>query len=241
MKKFILTIFFAASVFLGLGQTNVSLQAGYHGKLYNPRALNAVIDSFNFYNGDLTTQMAPIGNVSGFFGAIGLHPNRSHFRLEAMTYGATTMAIGPDEQGVEQRRDLDLFGARISAGFTSELIEMWPESHFCVGALLNVNYLEINSAVVPAANYEIDDPLDEVMTSWKPSFTIHAPFRIGLGRQVKLSIEPYYQIYFGPTNFREVNAELNPETFANTPLNVEESDLDHLGLNLAVMVFLRPR
>lgn len=242
MKKTILFLSLSLLLTTSFAQelTNFSLQLGYHGKLLNPRPLNTVIDSFNFYN-SLTTQMAPITNVSGFFGAIGIHPGRSHFRVEAMTYGASTFGIGLDDNGVEQRRDLDLFGMRFSAGFTSELIEMFAESHFCVGASFNVNYLQLFSSAVEAANYEPDADLDQVMTSVKPSFTIHAPFRFGIGRQVKVSVEPYYQIYFGPTNFRDLNQELNPETFARTPLNVEEGDLDHLGLNVAIIVFLRPR
>lgn len=221
-------------------RTNISLQAGYHGKLLNPRPLNAVIDSFNFYSG-LNMDLESVGAVSGFFAGIGVHPGRSHFRLDAMNYNTMFTATGTDDQGVEQRRDLALQGARFSLGFTSELIRFYKEGHFCVGASFNVNYLNISSTQKPAAEFNVDDPLDEAMTSWKPSFTIHTPLRFGIGPQVKVSIEPYYQIYFGPTDFSPVNEALNPATFQNTPISVREGDLDHLGLNLAVIVFLLPR
>ncbi len=242
MKNSILLLSLICALTFAQGQTltNISLQLGYHGELLNPRPLNTVIDSFNFYN-NLSTKMAHITNVSGFSGAVGIHPGRSHFRFEGMVHNAATFSIGPDDQGVDQRRDLMLNGMRFSLGFTSELIEMFNESHFCVGASFNMNYLKLSTSVVPADQYQADAPLEEVMTSWKPSFTIHAPFRFGIGTQVKISLEPYYQIYFGPTNFRGLNAALNPETYINTPLNVEEGDLDHLGLNLMVIVFLRSR
>ncbi|MEL6651783.1 MAG: hypothetical protein AAFP02_12110 [Bacteroidota bacterium] len=243
MKKilpFLFLICLGLSAQAQLNRTNVSLQVGYHGKLLNPRPLNAVIDSFNFYS-DWEMDLADVSSVTGFFAGVGLHPGRSHFRLDAMNYNAMVSASGMDDMGVEQRRDLSLQGWRFSLGFTSELIRFYDEGHFCVGASFNVNYLNITSTQKPAAEFMEGEVLDPALTSIKPSFTVHTPFRFGIGPQVKISLEPYYQIYFGPTDFGQVNEALNPQTFQNTPISVREGDLDHLGLNAAVIVFLIPR
>ncbi|MEL7341687.1 MAG: hypothetical protein AAGM67_14500, partial [Bacteroidota bacterium] len=106
---FLLLICLGLSAQAQQNRTNISLQAGYHGKLLNPRPLNAVIDSFNFKN-DWEMELADVRSVSGFFAGVGIHPGRSHFRLDAMNYNAMVSASGLDDQGVEQRRDLALEG-----------------------------------------------------------------------------------------------------------------------------------
>ncbi|MCB0842832.1 MAG: hypothetical protein KDE26_06185 [Bacteroidetes bacterium] len=224
-----------------MGQRNnptISLQIGYNAKFINSKPYNFAIDQYNSLN-NLSVNLKPAKWGSGFSAGIGYHRGRSNIRLNAMLYGASSYAVGIDSTSGETfRRDVSLNGAVISLGLMSELIKLYRDGHFLVGASINFMNFNTETLLVPEANYEKDTPLTDVSNDWKTSFTIIAPFRFGITPQFKISLEPYYQIFFSQVNLRDFSTAING-SLVNPGLPELASEPDHFGVNLSLIFMLK--
>ncbi|MDX2247820.1 MAG: hypothetical protein SF052_13630 [Bacteroidia bacterium] len=245
MKRFYAIILFSLlflSFFSVWGQSRrngISIQAGYQAKYLNPRSVNFIIGKYNSAAG-LSTRMEEISWANGFSAGLGYHSGRASFRLSGMLFDAQTYGIGTDANGGSFRRDVRLNGSVISAGINSELIKFYSEGGFNVGGSFDLSNFRTSSSQVAAAEYDENASLDPVSNAWAASFTILTPFRFGIGPVVKFSIEPYYQIFFGRLNYRQLNLELNGSAVpANSPELATEPD--HFGVNATLMILLRRR
>ncbi|MEL6673152.1 MAG: hypothetical protein AAFR61_13205 [Bacteroidota bacterium] len=217
---------------------NFTIQVGYQAKYLNPKPFNFVVDAFNAElprTQDLSPYKWALGPVIG----VGTHRGRSSIRLQGSRYTASSFGLF-DDNGVEKRRDVKLSGTIISLSMMGELIPFNRESHFAVGASFSMAQFNTQSSEVPSADFQDSDPLTQVSNQWLPSFTILAPFRIGLGPQVKLSLEPYYQIFFSSADFSAFGENLVGNAIPSNDPGLT-AELDHFGLTFNVMVFLRPR
>ncbi|MEO0472739.1 MAG: hypothetical protein AAF206_24200 [Bacteroidota bacterium] len=241
LSTILLSLLLPLTAFGQFSTTNFSIQAGYQVKNLNPRALNFVINRYNANRTNESLQLGTFRWTSGLFFAGSIKRGRTEFRLSVMTNRAQQTGIAPDSMGVSQRRDLRLSGLRYGIGFVSELIPIGDYVSINVGAQLTLNTLEVETAEVPESSFDVNAELNLIEDYLNPSFTIQAPIRIKPTEQFHISIEPYYQLYFGPTSFQSTNQAINPRTFAADPVTSVEQDLDHLGFNLvAIFYFRRP-
>lgn len=214
----------------------VSIQVGYNFKHLNPNAFNFVIDKYNSQT-SLSTRMEPVSWTPGVSAGIGLHRGRANFRLNGMLYQGRTFAIGTDGTGASFRRDAAISGSVISLGLNSQLIQLYRDGSFNVGGSVDLMNVKTFSSQVPATSFSEGDPLDELSDSWRVGFTILAPFRFGITPFFKISLEPYYQIFFSRVSFRSLSLELNG---TSVPLDSPElsRELDNFGVNATLMFVL---
>lgn len=223
-----------------LKETNFSIQVGYHAKYFNPTPINYIIDSvYKSVRPNLTQGLDPIKWTSGFSAGLAYHKARTTIRVNAMLFGAQSHSLGPDSTGVSTRQDVNVAGSVVSLSIDGQLIEMYDDSYFCVGIGINYTDLNIEEGTVPADIYEKDTPLNKIGDRNKISFMLMTPFRFAITPQFKISLEPYYQISFSQYDFSDINDELNGvATATSTRLRGE---LDHFGVNLALMFYLQRR
>ncbi|MEZ4774286.1 MAG: hypothetical protein R3D00_13965 [Bacteroidia bacterium] len=245
MKKLSILIIFSLAMFAVLtatgqsGKKGISIQAGYQLKYLTPRSVNFIIGKYNS-SVSLTRKMEEIKWANGFSAGLGYHSGRASFRLSGMLFNAQTYAIGPDNNGQNFRRDVQLHGGVVSLGLNSELIKFYSEGGFNVGGSFDLTNFRTATAQVAEASFDENTALSQVSNAWMTSFTILAPFRFGFGPVVKLSIEPYYQIFFGRLNYRQLNQAVNGSSVpSNSPELLTEPD--HAGINATLMIYLRRR
>lgn len=245
MRKLI-TLFIFSMIFLAFlpasgqsGKNGISIQAGYQFKYLNPRSVNFIVDKYNSAV-SLTRKLDEIKWANGFSAGLGYHSGRASFRLSGMLFDAQTYAIGPDANGVNFRRDLQMHGGVISLGINSELIKFYRDGGFHVGGSFDLTNFRTASSQVAEASFNPDAALDPVSNAWMTSFSILSPFRFGIGPVVRISIEPYYQIFFGRLNYRRLNQEINGSSVpSNSPELLTEPD--HAGINATLMIYLNRR
>ncbi|MEZ4827412.1 MAG: hypothetical protein R3C61_14200 [Bacteroidia bacterium] len=227
----------AGSALAQSGNRGVSIQAGYQLKYLNPRSVNFIIDKYNSAV-SLSQKMEPITWANGFSAGLGYHRGRASFRLSGMLFDSRTYAVGPDVNGGNFRRDIRLHGSVISAGINSELIQFYRYGGFYVGGSFDLANFQTASLQVAESAFDENAALDPVSNSWRTSFTILSPFRFGIGPVFKFSIEPYYQIFFGRINYRQLNQEING---SSVPSNSPEltTEPDHFGINATLMFFFQ--
>jgi hypothetical protein len=241
---FLTFIIFLAAFFVSsesIGQRNkrsVSLQIGYNAKFLNSKPFNFAVEQYNSLN-DLSVDLSAARWASGLSAGIGFHRGRSNIRLNAMLFSTQSYAIGADSiSGENFRRDVSLNGAMISLGLMSELIQMYRDGHFLVGASLNFTNFNTETLSVPEIDYERDTPLNDITNDWKTSFTITTAFRFGITPQFKVSLEPYYQIFFTPLNLSDFSTAINGNLVPSDSPQLG-SEPDHFGVNLSLIFLLK--
>ena len=236
----IIGIFFTQDVNAQWNRTNISVQVGYQFKYFNPAPYNFAVERFNTTQTGLTKNLKEVKWNGGWIAGLGIHRRRTTLSLNVMTFFSDSHSIGPDSLGVSQRRDVSFNGEIISASMVSDLVNFGADNHFAVGAAFNLTHIKTSTAQVAEADYEKDDPLTTASNTWKPSFMIIAPFRFGITEQLQVSAEPYYQIFFNKTDFAPFSEAINGNT---VPQNDPElgGELDHPGIILSLIVFLRRR
>lgn len=123
-----------------------------------------------------------------------------------------------------------------SLTLTSELIPITDIFGFNVGGGLSATNFRMATLVQAESSFDEAADLTDISSQWKVGFIIQTPFRVGIGPQVKVSVEPFYQVFFSPINA----AALGEELFGQAgPLDKLRGDADHAGFTATIMVYLR--
>lgn len=225
-----------SSVFSQNYQSNITIQLGGQARFSDPGPINFAIDSlFNDINRSAKQSLSPVKWTMGFSGGIGYHKGRANLRLLGSVYSFTTTALY-SQSGEDVRRDLSFTGIEGSLTLTSELIPITDIFGFNVGGGLSATNFRTASLVQPESTFDESASLTEVDSEWKVGFIIQTPFRVGIGPQVKISIEPFYQVFFSPINANALAEEL---TGVSGPSDKLRGDADHAGFTATIMVYLR--
>ncbi|RMG71404.1 MAG: hypothetical protein D6722_06865 [Bacteroidetes bacterium] len=245
MKRFFLVTLVClgalTTVLAQRNRPNFSIQLGYGTRFFNPAPLNLAIDSV--YNVQaaalgLDQGLSEVKWTPGFFGAVALHRGRASFRASYSTFGASSFALGIDSVGLDYRRDLAVRGQLVTVSLTSELIPIGDYVTFCVGTGFNAMRLQTATAQVAASAFDPEAELQIVSDEWKPGFLVQAPFRVHIPPIFAISLEPYYQVFFSPGDFTGVSRAISGPSSLDGRL---KGDIDHFGINAALIVYLRPR
>ncbi|MEO1449808.1 MAG: hypothetical protein AAFV07_09760 [Bacteroidota bacterium] len=219
-------------------QPNFSIQVGYQALYLNPTPFNFLADSlYNVQVADLSERMGNIKWTTGPSVGIAYHRGRSALRLSGRYFAARAFAVRTDDMGAVVRRDVRLTGLATTLQLTSELVPITDLLSFYVGGGFSLFNLQIQSEEVPNNSFSAADPLKVIENRNKLSFLLQTPFRLRLPPRFMLSLEPYYQVFFGPLEFEPLAQEIVPEPPASNGKITGE--LDHFGVNFSFIVFLR--
>lgn len=241
--KFLRTLAVLLPLMLGAGllsaqnyQTNFTIQLGGQARYFNPKPINFAIDSlFNTVNPNAKQALDPVKWTLGLSGGIGYHKGRANLRLLGSTYSYTSTALF-SEAGQSLRRDLRFSGYAATFTLTSELIRASDYFGFYVGGGLSATNFQLSSLEMAEADFDENATFEQLSNEWKVAFIIQTPFRIGIGPQVKISLEPFYQVFFSPINAADAGEVL----FGGPgPVDKLKGSVDHVGFTGAVIVYLR--
>ena len=108
-----------------------------------------------------------------------------------------------------------------------------------IGAGVNATHLESKADIFDESAFTEDGDLTQRTNDWKGGFIIIAPFQFEITEQILISAEPYFQVYFGQSNFTPFSEAINTQATAVDPLLNRQ--LDHPGLNVTLIFkFLKP-
>jgi hypothetical protein len=244
MNKSILLVLLGMLLWPSLGQAqtrrfNLSVQAGYQYKFLNPRPLNFALDSLaDVAAGNPTDNFERIRWTPGVTGAIGYHRGRMSLRVLFNQFQGNSSFLGPDSLGVDTRREARIDGWNVGVSLDGQLIPFGDRAGVYVGGSFQISRLTtyLRSAVRGDAL-----PDFAVVTQvTKPSFSIMLPFRIQPLPWLQLSLEPYFQVYFSPTDYAVFSRQLNGEAATSANRGKLIGETDHFGALVQVIFYLIP-
>lgn len=216
-------------------QTNFSIQLGGQALYANPTPINFAIDSlFNTLQSN-RQDLDPVKWAFGYSAGVGYHKGRANVRLMGSAYGVTSTALYT-QSGEAFRRDLDYSVFEASLTLTSELIPITDIFGFYVGGGLAASNFRTASTALPESEFSESTELEEVSNEWKVGFIVQTPFRFGIGPQVKVSLEPFYEVFFSPISSAALAESLLGQP---GPADKLRGDADHVGFTGTVIVYLR--
>lgn len=222
------------------GQTNYSVQFGYQFKRLNPQAFNFALDSIaNVQTTSARNEFERIVWTPGFAGGIGWHRRRLNVRLHFNEASGTSDFIGLDSLGGEQQREVRIGTWNAGLHLISQLIPFDDYGGIYVGGAFQIT--QINTFLRQAAAAEELPDFERITNRTKTSFNILLPIRYSPIPQIQLSLEPYFQVFFSPTDFRGFSNTLNGETISTEKRGGLIGELDHFGANLQLIVYLLPK
>jgi hypothetical protein len=80
----------------------------------------------------------------------------------------------------------------------------------------------------------------EVINNFNAGVSFLLPVYALLG-PIMLGVRPYYTLQFSNSDYTELNARLNPATFANSPADAQISKFNHFGIEFRVGLVLNKR
>ncbi|MEM6804339.1 MAG: hypothetical protein AAF696_23260, partial [Bacteroidota bacterium] len=210
-----------------INRVNFSIQAGYHFNILNPRPYNLAFDIFNNNRTDVSKAFETVRYTGGYTAGFAIHRRRSDIRLQLMTFQQRSDAAFTSALNGPQIVDTKLSGQIISFQLISKLIPLGRAGDFMIGAGLNATHLESKADVFDAASFSEDSDLTQRTNDWKAGFMIVAPFRFEITELINISVEPYFQVYFGTTDFVSFSEAINTAANSTDPLLIRQ--IDHPG------------
>lgn len=228
-----------SSLFGQINRTNYSIQLGYQGNLLNPRPYNLALNIFNNNTPDISQGFDSLRYTTGFSGAFAIHRRRSDLRFQVMTFEQRGEARFTDALNGPQVADAQISGQIFSFQMISKLIPLGRKGNFMIGAGLNATHLQSKTDIFDESAYDGGNELTRRTNDWKGGFIIIAPFQFEITEQILFSLEPYFQVYFGQSDFTPLSEAINTPATAVDPLLRRQ--LDHPGLNATLIFkFLKP-
>ncbi|MEM9984621.1 MAG: hypothetical protein AAF804_05945 [Bacteroidota bacterium] len=222
-----------------VGSTNFSLQAGYQFKLFNPASFNFIVDDiFNSRSPLPITQFETVRWAPGLSVGAGYHKRRISLSVHFDQFAASTSAVADDSLGTELQWSTQISGWNAGINFASELIDFADNGGVYVGGAFQFTNIQTGLATAPSGMSLPD--FEQITNRNKASFNIMLPIRYGPIPQFQFSIEPYFQVFFNPTNLRGLSERLNGPDATEANAGGVISDLDHFGVTAKVIVFLLP-
>lgn len=242
-SSIILSIFLLlVSVEFSFGQinrTNYSLQVGYQYNILNPRPYNLALNIFNDNRSDISQPFDSLKYTGGYTAGFAIHRQRSDLRFQVMTFQQRGDARFTDALGGTMVADSKISGQIFSFQLISKLIPLGRTGNFMIGAGVNATHIETKADIIPTASFTGDNDLTQRTNDWKGGFMIIAPFQFEITEQILFSLEPYFQVYFGQSDFTPFSESINTAATANDPLLKRQ--IDHPGLNATLIFkFLKP-
>ncbi len=212
------------------------LGGGYNQVNIKADGLNFVIDKFNESRRLVGNQaMKKVESITGFSGFLGTYGyvGESAFFLE-FRYGGAGQNLTATERVAGQppiEYDLRFDTHHIQLGF---------------GLMAtSTPYFGIGLGIAPDLGIQVVNDKTgggsiEVINSFNPGISFILPVYALLG-PVMLGVRPYYTLQLSNSDYSELNARLNPATFANSPADAQISKFNHFGIEFRVGLLLNKR
>lgn len=245
MNKSILLALLGLLLWPSLGQAqtrrfNLSVQAGYQYKFLNPRPFNFALDSLaDVATGEPTNDFERIRWTPGPVAAVGFHRGRMNIRVVFNQFQGSSDFLGADTLGNDIQREARIDGFNLGLSLDGQLIPFGDYGGVYVGGSLQAS--QINTRLRSAEPGADLPEFTRVSRLTKPSFSIMLPFRVQPLPWLQISLEPYFQVFFSPTNYAGFSRALNGEAITTENRGRLIGETDHFGTTLQVIVFLLPQ
>ncbi|MCU0445583.1 MAG: hypothetical protein MUE85_11770 [Microscillaceae bacterium] len=106
-------------------------------------------------------------------------------------------------------------------------------TNFDIGLGLGLDGMLVNVSTAQATN-----ALESIQQNIGLGASVFMPiyWTFGYNSNVALGIRPYYQYQFQTLDFSELNKKINPQTYANDPLEAQKARFSNFGLEVQLVI-----
>lgn len=212
------------------------LGGGYHQVNVKADGLNYVIDQFNQTRRLVGDQaMAKIERPTGFsaflgsYGHLGRIPILLEFRYAGAGQTLKATERPPGQAPLERELRFNMHSIQVAFGAMATSNE-----HFGIGIGvapdIGIHLINDKSGIGQA----------ELINNFTLGASVILPVYAVLG-PIMLGVRPYYTLQFSASDYTELNAALNPNTFRANPSEQQMSNLNHFGIEFRVGLLLMKR
>ncbi|WP_299465894.1 hypothetical protein [uncultured Microscilla sp.] len=212
------------------------LGGGYHQVNIKADGLNYVIEQFNQtrrLTGDqaMTKVEAPTGFSAflGTYGYLGHTPFLLEFRYGNAGQTLTATERPPGQPPIDRELRFNMHNIQLGLGLMATSSE----------------YFGIGIGIAPDIGINtINDKTGAGSTEIVNNFSVGASFILpvyALLGPIMLGVRPYYTLQLSSSDYTELNASLNPNTYQTNPADAQTSTMNHFGIEFRVGLLLSKR
>lgn len=212
------------------------LGGGYNQVNVNADGLNFVIDKFNesrrLVGDQAMKNIQTVTGFSGFLGTYGYFGEKSFF-LE-FRYGGAGQNLRATERlagrpPIEYDLRFDMHHIQLGFGLMAT-----STPYFGIGLGFAPDLgIQIVNDKTGGGSTEIINNFNSGVSFLLPVYALLGPIMLG--------VRPYYTLQLSNSDYTELNARLNPATFANSPADTQVSRFNHFGIEFRVGLLLNKR